>query len=96
MRQFRAQFIHSCFYTFQFETSNLGQRNGLSEKDITKINSMYSEECNNDTVSVLEMHQQMIQQQQEVAPVQVNYIDSIIKWFESLIGLEYLWNKKRI
>lgn len=82
-------------FIFQFEYVNLGQRDGLSEKDILKINSMYNAECNNSTVNVVEIHQQMQSQTPEVVPntVTENYLSTIIKWFESIFGFN-LWKKK--
>lgn len=67
----------------------LGQRTGLSEKDIQKINSMYRVECNNDTINIPHMHVQMQQQQQEVSPIsaQENFVDAIFKWFESFFSV---------
>lgn len=58
---------------------------------------MYNATCNRDTISVLDLHLQMQQQQLEVAPAPVaeNYLDTIIKWFESILGLS-LWEKKRV
>lgn len=69
---------------------------GMSEGDIQKINSMYNASCNNNTLNILDVHLQMLQQQQEVTPnpVSENYLETIIKWFESILGLS-LWNKKR-
>ncbi|XP_031632219.1 zinc metalloproteinase nas-13-like isoform X2 [Contarinia nasturtii] len=77
-----------------YESMRLGQRDGLSEKDIQKINSMYKADCNTDTLSVLDVHMQQQQQQQEVIPnpVQENYFDTLIKWFESFFGLN-LWSR---
>lgn len=59
---------------------------------------MYIAECNNDTVNILSIHEQMLQQQQEVTPypMQQSYFDSIIKWFESLFGLADFLIKKRV
>lgn len=59
---------------------------------------MYDAECNNVTVNILDIHSQMLQQQQEVTPnpMKQSYFDTIIKWFESLIGLTHFWNKKNV
>lgn len=67
----------------------------MSEGDIQKINSMYNSTCNNNTLNISDVHLQMLQQQQEVtpSPVPENYIETIIKWFESIVGFS-LWNKK--
>lgn len=79
-----------CFLTFQYQFEGLGQRFGLSEKDVLKINSMYADRCNNHTVNAIDVHQQMQQQQQEIVPSSVseNYLDTVIKWFESIFGLD--------
>lgn len=71
----------------------LGQRLGLSEKDILKINSMYSDKCNNETINILEVYDMMQLQQQEVVPVQfpTNYFDTLIKWFEGLFSLDFIF-----
>lgn len=67
----------------------LGQRTGLSEKDIRKINAMYRADCNNDTINIVDMHVQMQQQQQEVFTIsaQENFFDAIFKWFENIFSL---------
>lgn len=77
---------------FQYESINLGQREGLSEKDILKINSMYASNCNNSTVNTVEIHQQMQLIQQEVAPNtnsgSEDILTTIIRWFESIFGVD--------
>lgn len=77
---------------FQYESVNLGQREGLSEKDILKINSMYASDCNNSTVDTVEIHQQMQLIQQEVAPNtnsgSDNILTTIIRWLESIFGID--------
>lgn len=59
---------------------------------------MYNASCNNNTLDILDLHLQMQQQQQEVAPatiIEENYLETLIKWFESIIGFS-LWDKKRV
>lgn len=69
----------------------LGQRLGLSDKDVEKVNLMYSESCNNDTSSVLQMHE--IQQeliQETIVPPRPNkgtYVLSVIQWIENFLSL---------
>lgn len=74
----------------------LGQRVGLSDKDILKINAMYSNKCNNHTINVVDEYVQMQQQQQqqEVSskPFPENYVDSLIHWFESLVSLDFIYS----
>lgn len=55
---------------------------------------MYKADCNNDTVNVLDIHEHMIEMQQELVPnpMQPTYFATIVKWFESLLGLADIWN----
>ncbi|XP_055305146.1 hatching enzyme 1.2-like isoform X2 [Sitodiplosis mosellana] len=81
-----------------YEYTVLGQRIGLSEGDIQKINTMYNSSCNNNALSTIELHLQMQQQQQqEVTPTPVgqHFLETVIKWFESIFGLS-LWSKRHI
>lgn len=61
---------------------------------VLKINAMYKADCNNDTVNVLDIHEHMIEMQQELVPnpMQPTYFATIVKWFESLLGLADIWN----
>lgn len=65
----------------------IGQRLGLSAKDIQKINSMYSDQCNGNEVNAVEVYEQTQQQNMEVpTPMPEDYLDTIIKWFEDLFS----------
>lgn len=68
----------------------MGQRIGLSEKDVQKINFMYFDECNKNTVDAIEVYEQMLQQQMELAPAEMpdDYWDTVITWFEDLFSFD--------
>lgn len=72
----------------------LGQRVGLSEKDVQKVNLMYADECNNDTASVYELYEIQQQLQQELIapprPYKANYLSALIKWVEDFFSFN-LW-----
>lgn len=72
----------------------------MSEKDIMKINSMYGDKCNNDTIDTVAVYEMMQQLQQEVVPTKLpdNYFDTVIKWFESLIetGIDLIFQKNQL
>lgn len=66
----------------------IGQRLGLSEKDIQKINAMYSDQCNADVVNVVDVYEQTQQQNTEVPKPSpdTDYIDTILNWFGDLFS----------
>lgn len=70
----------------------LGQRVGLSDIDIKKINSMYSDECNVHFINVFEQHEIQEELQQEVSPPRPykgNYIAAVIKWVEDIFTFSF-------
>lgn len=63
----------------------------MSDKDVEKVNSMYTESCNNDTSSVVQMHENQQELLQEtVVPPRPNkgtFISNIIQWIEDFLSL---------
>lgn len=55
-----------------------------------KINAMYFDQCNKNTVNAVEVYEQMQLQQMEVvpSPIPEDYFDTVIKWFEDLFSFE--------
>lgn len=80
--------LNHCFCcNFQHSNEMIGQRLGLSAKDIQKINAMYSDQCNRNVVNAVEVYEQTQQQNMEVpTPMPEDYLDTIIKWFEDLFS----------
>lgn len=56
---------------------------------------MYGDKCNNETINIVEAYEMMQQQQQEVVPTPFpeNYFESVIKWFEGLFSLDFIFDK---
>lgn len=88
VKRFNFRISSSLCCNFQYTNGILGQRVGLSEKDIQKINAMYSDQCNDNVVNVAEVYEQMQQQQTEITPKPMpeDTLDEIIKWFGDLFS----------
>lgn len=63
---------------------------GLSDKDVEKVNSMYTESCNNDTSNIIQMYENQQELLQEIVvpprPNKGNFISSIIQWIEDSVN----------
>lgn len=84
---------YNFFIYFQFESSNLGQRYELSEKDIMKINNMYSDQCNDDIVNITQLHYEHIHTQSQSSftdpyTASINFLASLfsLKWVEKFVA----------
>lgn len=84
--------IFSFYFSKNFKPSNiqdpdakLGQRVGLSEKDVMKLNLMYEDTCNTDESNVLEMFE--INQIDPDDRFQFNQVvQPVMNWFKDFIG----------